>query len=106
MDQSEDDHSERRSLLAESAGEPSMTIAEFCTSERISRALFYVMQQEGWGPRVMYLGASVRISPEAHRDWRREREAAAATGIRRGKSSGKAPAAHVAPRRLRDRTKA
>jgi hypothetical protein len=105
VNQSEDDHSERRSLLAESAGEPSMTITEFCTSERISRALFYVMQREGWGRRVMYLGASVRISPEAHRDWRREREAAA-TGIRRGKSSEKAPAAYVAPRRLREGTKA
>jgi hypothetical protein len=77
-----------RSKPAEIAGDDaSMTIDEFCTSQRISRAHFYVMQREGWGPRVMYLGASVRISPEARRDWRREREVAAAAGIRRGKNS-------------------
>jgi hypothetical protein len=71
---------------AETVGdEPSMTINEFCSSQRISRAFFYVMRKEGWGPRLMHVGGTVRISPEARRDWRREREAAAAAGIRRGK---------------------
>jgi hypothetical protein len=75
---------------AETAGgEPSMTIKEFCRSERISRSLFYIMQKEGWGPRLMYVGTSVRISGQARRDWQREREAAAAAGIRRGTNSEK-----------------
>jgi hypothetical protein len=83
------ENEERRAggqLLPETAGDDaSMTIDEFCASQRISRAFFYVMLREGWGPRLMYLGASVRISAEARRDWRREREVSAAAGIRRGK---------------------
>jgi hypothetical protein len=63
--------------------EPSQTIDEFCTSERISRAQYYVMKNEGWGPAEMWVGTSVRISPEARRAWRRERERAAAAGVRR-----------------------
>ena len=68
-----------------------MTISEFCRSERISRALFYIMQKEGWGPRVMYVGAGVSISAQARRDWQRAREAAAAAGIRRGTNTEKGP---------------
>ena len=64
-------------------GEASQTIMEFCRSERISRAQFYVMRKGGWGPRLMKVGNSVRVSPEARRDWRREREAAAARGVER-----------------------
>ena len=65
------------------ANESSQTIDEFCTSERISRSQYYVMRAEGWGPAEMWIGAAVRISPEARRAWRREREAAAAAGVRR-----------------------
>jgi hypothetical protein len=89
MSQPDDDRSERRAGAENAAEERSMTIEEFCQSERISRALFYIMRREGWGPRLMYVGASVRISPEARRDWRREREVAAAAGIRRGKIPAK-----------------
>ena len=58
-----------------------MTIDEFCQSERISRSLFYIMHKEGW--------IVVQISAQARRDWQREREAAAAAGIRRGTTSDK-----------------
>ena len=37
----------------------------------------------------MYLGTSVRISAQARRDWQREREAAAAAGMRRGTNTEK-----------------
>jgi hypothetical protein len=81
---------EDQEKLAESAGgESSKTIDEFCRSERISRSFFYIMQKEGWGPRLMYLGTSVRISAQARRDWQRQREAAAAAGMRRGTNTEK-----------------
>jgi hypothetical protein len=59
------------------------TVDEFCTSERISRGQFYIMRKEGWGPREMAIGRSIRISPEARHEWRRERERAKAAGTRR-----------------------
>jgi predicted DNA-binding transcriptional regulator AlpA len=55
----------------------SLTIPEFCESERISRAHYFNMRSRGEGPREMRIGKSVRISPEARADWRREREVAA-----------------------------
>jgi hypothetical protein len=73
--------------------EISQTVDEFCTSERISRAQFYVMQREGWGPRLMGIGRSVRISHEARRDWRRERERARAAGVGRKFESPASPEA-------------
>jgi hypothetical protein len=56
------------------------TIAEFCTAHRISRSTYFKLRTAGKGPRVMPLGASIRISVEAAREWRqaREREAVAA----------------------------
>ena len=71
MNQPKDDRSERRAYgeLAETADASTSS-----APPSISRAHFYVMQREGWGTRPMYLGASVRISPEARRDWRREHE--------------------------------
>jgi hypothetical protein len=64
-------------------GDGLLTIDQFCTAEQVSRAQYYVMQREGWGPDLMWVGTSVRISPEARAKWRREREAAAASGVRR-----------------------
>jgi len=54
----------------------SFTIAEFCASEKISRAHYFNLRDRGEGPREMRLGRSVRISPEARAEWRREREIA------------------------------
>lgn len=57
--------------------EPSTTVKEFCELERISRTLLYRAWREGWGPRFHLVGTHKRISPEARREWRQEREAAA-----------------------------
>ena len=57
--------------------ETSYTIIEFCEAERISRSLLYRAWREGWGPRFHLVGTYKRISPEARREWRQEREAAA-----------------------------
>jgi hypothetical protein len=72
------------SSIAEIPGDDySQTIPEFCTIERISLAMFHVMQKEGWGPETMAIGTATRISPEARRRWRREREEAKRLGFRR-----------------------
>jgi predicted DNA-binding transcriptional regulator AlpA len=59
--------------------EPSYTIDSFCEAERISRSMFYKLGKQGKTPRTFRVGAAVHISPEARREWRREREAEAAT---------------------------
>jgi hypothetical protein len=64
-------------------GAGSYTIAEWCKLHRLSLSMFYKMQVEGWGPRTMVVGACTRISAEADANWTREREAAAAAGVRR-----------------------
>ena len=51
-----------------SAADQSYTINEFCTAERISRAMFYKLRAAGKGP---------RISHEARIEWRRQLEAEA-----------------------------
>jgi hypothetical protein len=56
--------------------ESSYTITEFCEAERISRSLLYRAWREGWGPRFHLVGTHKRISSEARREWRQEREAA------------------------------
>jgi hypothetical protein len=58
------------------------TQATFCQSERISRSQFFKMRREGWGPAEMHVGRLIRISPAAKQRWRRQRERAAALGIR------------------------
>jgi hypothetical protein len=60
----------------------SFTIAEWCKHRRISVSMFYQMQQEGWAPKTMSVGARKLISAEADA-WRRQRETAAAAGVRR-----------------------
>jgi hypothetical protein len=61
--------------IVKSDAERSQTIPEFCASERISRAFYYELQKQNRGPRTMHhADGCVRISPEARRDWRRERE--------------------------------
>jgi len=61
--------------------EPSYTISDFCRSEQISRAFFYKLQREGKGPRTFNLGAMVRISADAIREWRQAREAEARLAV-------------------------
>ena len=62
--------------IVERDPEASQTIPEFCASEGISKAFYYELQKAGRGPRVMrHADGCVRISPEARREWRAEREA-------------------------------
>ena len=74
----------RRALkLLERQADPerSKTISEFCEAEQISRTEFYELKKQNRAPRLMEIGPQLpRITPEAHRDWRREREAEAAAG--------------------------
>ena len=63
--------------VAQQGDDESQTIPEFCASEKISRAFYYELRKAGRGPREMrHADGCVRISPEARRDWRRERETA------------------------------
>jgi hypothetical protein len=56
--------------------EPSMTIDEFCFSERWSRATFFKMQRLGVAPPTYRLPGTniVRISARARREWREHME--------------------------------
>ena len=72
---------EKKAAVQNSIGTPrappsdaSLTISDFCASERISRAMYYKLKRDGKGPREMAVGSHKRISPEARADWRRERE--------------------------------
>jgi hypothetical protein len=62
----------------------SETIPQFCKSETISLSMYYKMRDEGWGPDEGAVGSRTIITPEAKLRWRRQREAAAKLGIRRG----------------------
>ena len=70
-------HDEKPTRHAAPPPGASLTIAEFCASEKISRSLFYKLVRQGEGPRMMHVGSHKRISAAALHDWRREREAAA-----------------------------
>ena len=51
-----------------------MSIPEFCSAHRISRALFYILQRTGRGPRIMRVGRRTLVSAEAAAEWRRRME--------------------------------
>ena len=53
----------------------SLTIPEFCRAEKINRGTFYNLCKVGKGPRFFKVGQLTRISAEARREWRQEREA-------------------------------
>jgi len=54
------------------------SIATFCKSYGISRALFYKLQRDGRAPRTFNLGRRVLISREAARAWLSRMEGTAA----------------------------
>jgi hypothetical protein len=56
----------------------SKTVAEFADAEGVTRQAVYLMWKQGVGPRFYYALSRRRISEEAHQEWRRQREAAAA----------------------------
>jgi hypothetical protein len=59
----------------------SFTIDEWCDHRRVSRSMFYKLRGKGKAPRTHNAGTKQLISPEADRDWIREREAEAAQVI-------------------------
>ena len=54
------------------------TISEFCLIHRISEPLYYKIQRDGTGPREAIAGTRNIITAQAARDWRQQRELAAA----------------------------
>jgi len=52
------------------------SIKEFCASHSISRALYYLLQNDDLGPREMRVRGRVLISAEAAAQWRRRMEGA------------------------------
>jgi hypothetical protein len=52
----------------------SKTINQFCAAEQMSRPHYFNMRRRGLGPREIRDGRFIRITPEAHAEWRRARE--------------------------------
>lgn len=57
------------------APDASLTIAEFCAAEKVSRAKLYLLWAERKGPRTFNIGTKRLISAEARQEWRHAREA-------------------------------
>jgi hypothetical protein len=57
---------------------PSFTVKEFCSAERMSRSKLYEAWREGNGPRFYWVGNHRRITAQARLDWQRQQEAKAA----------------------------
>jgi hypothetical protein len=51
------------------------TIPSFCKSNAISESQYFALKRRGLQPREIEIDGRVIISPEAEKDWRREREA-------------------------------
>ena len=77
----------------------SFSIAEWCRHRRVSVSMYYKMKAEGWAPRTMSVGDRQFISAEADDSWAREREAAAAAGVRRAFPASDSPEAASAEAR-------
>lgn len=60
--------------------EPSYSVDEFCTAERISRVALYAFWKQGKGPRYYMNGRCRRITHQARLTWQRQREAEAMGG--------------------------
>jgi hypothetical protein len=59
--------------------EPTYTVGEFCTAERISRVKLYEAWRNGTGPRFYFNGRCRRITHKARLDWQAQREAEASS---------------------------
>ena len=47
----------------------SLTIKAFCQKYAISAPVYYKWQRNGDGPKELRIGAVIRITPEAEREW-------------------------------------
>jgi hypothetical protein len=61
--------------------DPSLSIDQFCEAENISRSMLYKLWRQGNGPRWFNVGVARRISHDARIEWRRAREAEAASAL-------------------------
>jgi predicted DNA-binding transcriptional regulator AlpA len=55
------------------------SIQEWAKRHSVSVPLFYKLQREGRGPRVIHIGRRTPISVEADAQWRKDREAESAS---------------------------
>ena len=55
----------------------SLTIAEWCALRKVSRSMFYNLDNEGLAPKTHNVGVKRLISPHADAEWLQQREAAA-----------------------------
>jgi hypothetical protein len=58
--------------------EPSYSVSEFSTAERISKVKLYELWNQGTGPRYYYNGRCRRITHRARLEWQTQMEAEAA----------------------------
>lgn len=49
--------------------ERSFSIAELCEAENISAGTYFNLRREGLGPREIRFRSTVRITPDARREW-------------------------------------
>jgi len=49
-------------------------VNDFCSAHSISRALFYILQRNGDGPRVMKVRGRTLVSAESAAEWRQRME--------------------------------
>ena len=61
-------------MLTSEVTRQAYTVEEFCEAHRISRAMFYVLQAQNKGPRIMKVGRRTLISEEAAKEWRTRME--------------------------------
>jgi hypothetical protein len=50
------------------------SVPEFCKEHRISRALFYILLNNGTGPRLMRVRGRTLVTADAAAEWRRRME--------------------------------
>jgi hypothetical protein len=55
--------------------EPSYTINEWCKLRKISRSMFYALDEQGRAPHTHRVGVKRLISPSADQKWLAAREA-------------------------------
>jgi hypothetical protein len=60
-----------------SISDPTYTVNEFCSAERMSRSMLYKMWAAGIGPDYYLVGSTRRITHHARIEFQRRREAAA-----------------------------
>ena len=69
---------ERRAVNGSLGVNGSLTLNEWCSLRRVSRSMFYKLENQGLGPRTHSIGTKRLISAEADAAWLAARETEAA----------------------------